>query len=394
MHTLVINQFFWPDTAPTGALLTDVARSLQANVTAICGPPDYADIDSPTPPPPARIVQTRSTQFARSRFGRVMSYATFFTGALWKAARIEAPELVLTLSTPPLASLIGTAIKSLRVTRPATVHIRHIIWEMDLYPEIAVDLGVLQPESTLTRTLAGLSRWSASRADAIIALGEDMKARLLARGIPEHKIYVAENWADGREITPQPFPEGPLTVHYSGNLGLAHDTATISAAIRHLANDARIRFIFAGGGSQRRLLPASPNVELRPYAPRAELSASLAQGHLGLVTQLPQTCGAIVPSKTYGIMAAGRPVLYIGPKAATPARIIDKHSCGWQIDPGDTATVIQLLERLHSNRAAIHESGARARAAFDQNYDKPQGVARILKILNSSAPSAPSAVTS
>ena len=110
--------------------------------------------------------------------------------AAMRGVRGPKPALVLTLTTPPLISLLGTFLKSLRGSR-------HFIWEMDLYPDIAVDLNVLKPRSLVTRLIGALADFSRKRADGIIALGDDMKARLVARGIPEHKIVVAENWADG-----------------------------------------------------------------------------------------------------------------------------------------------------------------------------------------------------
>jgi glycosyltransferase involved in cell wall biosynthesis len=258
---------------------------------------------------------------------------------------------------------------------------------MDVYPDIAVDLGTLKRHSMLTCVIGALADWSRRNADGIIVLGEDMKVRLIARDIPEHKIHVAENWADGAEITPLPFSDGPLVVHYSGNLGLAHDIETISSVVKQFANDPRFQFVFAGGGSRRQHMEnfcrehSVANAFFRPYSSRAELGASLAAGHLGLVTQLPQTCGSIVPSKTYGIMAAGRPVLYIGPREATPARLIDRFQCGWQVNPGDTASLAHLLARLNSERHLIFEAGSRARQAFEQHYDRPIAAARIVKIL-------------
>jgi len=176
-------------------------------------------------------------------------------------------------------------------------------------------------------------------------------------------------------------------VHYSGNFGLPHDSATISAVIKQYANDPRFQFVFAGGGIRHPHMQSLcrengvANAFFRPYSSRAELGASLAEGHLGLVTQLPQTCGSIVPSKTYGIMAAGRPILYIGPREATPARIIDRFQCGWQVNPGDTATLASLLEKLNSERRLMFEAGARARQAFEKHYDRPIAAARIVKIL-------------
>jgi colanic acid biosynthesis glycosyl transferase WcaI len=88
-----------------------------------------------------------------------------------------------------------------------------------------------------------------------------------------------------------------------------------------------------------------------------------------------------VPSKTYGIMAAGRPILYIGPAGATPAHILEGHGCGWRVEPGDTAGLVRLLERLEQDRSLVREAGGRARRAFEQFYDKPIGVERILSIL-------------
>ena len=294
--------------------------------------------------------------------------------------RVGRPDTVVTLTTPPLTSVFGRVLKLSRGCR-------HFIWEMDVYPDIAVDLGALKPRSMLTCVIGALADWSRRNADGIIVLGEEMKARLIARDIPEHKIHIAENWSDGTEIAPLPFPEGPLVVHYSGNFGLAHDVDTIAATIRAFANDTRFRFVFAGGGVRRRQMEnlcteqGIANVVFRPYSSRAELAASLADGHLGLVTQLPQTCGSIVPSKTYGIMAAGRPILYIGPREATPARIIERFQCGWQVDPGDTGTLANLLLKLDAQRPSISEAGARARLAFEKHYDRSMGAARIVKIL-------------
>ncbi len=111
----------------------------------------------------------------------------------------------------------------------------------------------------------------------------------------------------------------------------------------------------------------------------------MADGHVGLVTQIPETVGAVVPSKTYGIMAAGRPMLYVGPKGATPARVIDLHKCGWRIEPGDAVGMVCLLEQLEQDRNLVREAGARARCAFEEDYDRPIGVARISSILGLSA---------
>jgi glycosyltransferase involved in cell wall biosynthesis len=382
MHILAINQFFWPDTAATAQLLTDVIRGIDPTVhavTVLCGTADYGAVDVDSPPR-VKIMRSHGLAFSRGKIGRLVSYASFFAGAAVRGAWGPKPALVLTLTTPPLISLLGTLLKSLRGSR-------HFIWEMDLYPDIAVELNVMKPRSVVTRLVGAVADFSRQRADGIITLGDDMKARLVARGIPEHKILVAENWADGCEIVPAPFEEGPLVVHYSGTFGLAHEAHTITEAMRLLRGDSRFRFVFAGGGARRKGLEEFCRAEgigmseFRPYARRSELGRSLAEGHVGLVTQIPESKGAVVPSKTYGIMAAGRPILYIGPRGATPARILEGHGCGWWVEPGDTAGLVRLLERLEQDRSLVREAGGRARRAFEQFYDKPIGVERILSIL-------------
>jgi glycosyltransferase involved in cell wall biosynthesis len=390
MQVLVINQFFWPDTAATAQLLTDVTRGIDPKVhavTVLCGTSDYGAVDMDSPPR-VKIMRSGGMAFSRGKIGRVVSYASFFAGAAVRGVLGPKPALVLTLTTPPLVSLLGTLLKSLRGSR-------HYIWEMDLYPDIAVDLNVMKPRSVVTRLIGTVADFSRNRADGIIALGDDMKARLVARGVPEHKVFVAENWADGCEVLPAPFEEGPLVVHYSGTFGLAHEVHTIAEAMRQLRDDRRFRFVFAGGGARRERLEEFcraeriGTAEFRPYASRSELGRSLAEGHVGLVTQIPETVGAVVPSKTYGIMAAGRPVLYIGPQGATPSLLLERHACGWRIEPGDAAGIVQLLKRLEQDRTLVQEAGARARRAFEKLYDSPIGVARVLSILGLSETSRP-----
>jgi glycosyltransferase involved in cell wall biosynthesis len=155
----------------------------------------------------------------------------------------------------------------------------------------------------------------------------------------------------------------------------------------HFRSDARFRFLFAGGGSRRAGFEAScrehsvGNVLFGPYCDRADLGVRLAQGHIGLVTQRPESLGSVVPSKVYGIMAAGRPVLFIGPKQATPARIVEKYHCGWHIEPGDVTGLVELLDTLACRPDLVHQAGSLARQAFEQHYDRPIAVARLCAIL-------------
>jgi glycosyltransferase involved in cell wall biosynthesis len=376
LRALFLNQFFYPDSAATGQLLGDVVDGVE-HAAVVCGPSQYAEAHVGRPPA-VRIHRTKPLPFSRSAWLRPASYGSFLAAAAWLATRLPTPDVVVTLTTPPFLGLVGTLLRR----RGA----RHFSWEMDLYPDTALQLGYVR-NSGAARALSALARWYRLRADGIIVLGDDMKLRLINQGIPADKIHVCENWADGREIRPVPFPGGPLHIYYSGNLGLAHDTATLTAALLALGSSSPYRFTFAGGGAARAKLQQFidrhhiPGVEFRPYSSRQELGAALGQGHVCLVTQKTETLGCLVPSKTYGILAAGRPLLYIGPSGSTVARIIHRYRCGWHIEPGDPGALVKLLELLNAHRDLVDEAGARARHAFELHYDRPHGVDRLRRVL-------------
>jgi colanic acid biosynthesis glycosyl transferase WcaI len=175
-------------------------------------------------------------------------------------------------------------------------------------------------------------------------------------------------------------------------LGLAHDVATIRGVMERLAGQPDLLFVFAGGGLQRGELiefcqkRRITNVSFRRYVRQQDLGVSLAKCHVGLVTQKPETLGAVVPSKVYGLMAAGRPILFIGPAAATPGLLIRRFDCGWQFECGDEEGISASLMRLLDHREEICSKGRNGREAFQVNYNKPAGVARVIHAVGLKTP--------
>lgn len=390
---LLLNQFYPPDAAPTGRLAADLVRHLAAQghpVTVVCGRSRYERAKAalaiePEAHPRVRIVRLPNLPFARNAPARLLSYFSYFAGAMLYSLWARRPTVVLTLTTPPLLSLVGTLLKKLRGAR-------HYIWEMDSYPDVTTDVGALRAGSWLARVLTAIGDYSHRQADGVIALGPCMQERLISHGLPPSKIHVAENWADGNLIQPtSPPPDGCFTVLYSGNLGLVHEIDTICAAMDRLNGDQRFRFVFAGAGPRRPALEdfcrahAIRTARFLPYQPSTGLGEHFGACHVGLVTQNPACLGSIVPSKIYSVMAAARPILFIGPRAATPARILERYQCGWQIDPGDVEALASLLRLLVADPELLRQAGLRARQAFLQHYDLPVGVARICFILGLAA---------
>jgi colanic acid biosynthesis glycosyl transferase WcaI len=389
MRILLLNQFFWPDSAATSQLLTDLARGLKErghDVHAICGGGGYATADGSADDPRVTIHRVKAAPFVRGTLGRTLSYGSFLVSCGIQGLFAPRPDLVITLTTPPLLSLVGTAIKILRGSD-------HFIWEMDVYPDVAVALNYIKAGGLLDLVTGALVDFSRRKADGILALGHCMRRRLIARGIPGDRIHVADNWADGKAIRPiaRQSLSGSLTVLYSGNLGLAHDVETISDAMLQLKTDQRFKFVFAGAGQLRQALEAKckqadiVSAEFRSYSQIQDLSESLGACDIGLITQRESCLGAVVPSKLYGLLAAGRPVLFIGPANSTITDILKRFKCGWQIDNGDAAGLVSLLELLVTHPAQLQAAGKAARKAFEGNYDLPLGVARICSLVGASA---------
>lgn len=391
MRILLLNQFFWPDAAPTGALAADLVRELAArghHVTVLCSGESYLDARPSQPAPPAEILRAGSARYSRRAAGKLLSWTSFLLAAAWRSLRLAPPDLVLAMTTPPGLALIGLLLKR-------RFGSRLWIWEMDLYPDVAAATGTVDAASPLYRAARRILTGIRREADGILALGECMRERLVAAGVHPNKIVVAQNWADGAAIRPQPFPGlPPLRILYSGNLGLAHDTETIFEAMLRLKDRPGIEFRFAGDGARRRELEGKcrraglGRISFEPYCEAAQLPERLAACHVGLVTLQPACAGTVVPSKVYSLLAAGRPVLFIGPRASTAARLIERHGCGWVATPGDVQAVVSLLDELVAEPWRIVEAGARARRALEEHYELRHGVGRIVAALEQGHPEA------
>jgi glycosyltransferase involved in cell wall biosynthesis len=381
MRFTFINQFYPPDEAPTGLLLADVAEELVRQgheVQVICGQGGYRQMEGGRGNSNGvQVVRVREMPFTRAQRGRLSSYLSFLVLATLRGLKESRTDVLVTLTTPPLLHLAGSL--------TARLHgCKHYLWEMDLYPDVAIAAGTMDGVARLVGPLLDHAR---HRCQGILALGECMKARLVSHGIRPEKIHVAENWADGDAIRPAPFPQGPLTLLYSGNLGLAHEVDSLQELLKRLPAPSRFRLRLAGGGVGLNRLREDcrsdrwRNISFEPHSPLSRLSDHLADCHIGLVTQKRESLGCIVPSKVYGLLAAGRPVLFIGPKEATSARIIERYGCGWQVEPGKVEALCHLLLELEKNREEILRAGVKARQAFEAQYDRRIGVNRVCQIL-------------
>lgn len=388
MMIIFINRFFYPDHSATSQLLSDLVFHLAEashGVTVITSRQLYGDAARSLLPHEdirgVKIVRVWSTRFGRGNlFGRTLDYATFYLCAAMASFRyVRAGDVVVAKTDPPLISVVAAVVTWL--TRA-----RLINWTQDLFPEVASALQV--PGVRLVgQGLRQLRNHAFRRASCNIVIGECMASRVRAEGVPAQSIRVIHNWADGMAIHPIAHSDNPLrsdwnlqgkfVVGYSGNLGRAHEFQTILQAAERLADSPTIRFLFIGAGAQLLALRQEvdqrglSNVLFQPYQPRERLSYSLSASDLHLVSLRPELEGLIVPSKFYGIAAAGRPVLFMGSPTGEIAQILREHHCGYTTTIGGVENTVSIITRLSTDAQECRLLGDSARAAFQQHYDRP-----------------------
>ena len=393
MRLLILNQFFYPDHSATSQLMTDLAESLVGRgltVTALAGRGRYnggGGLPAREDYGGVRVERAWATGFGKgSAAGRLADYLTFYLGAAWKLLALPRHDVVMALTTPPLIGLLALAACRLKGMRLAAL-------VQDLYPDVGVALGTFREGSLATRLLDRLNRAVLSRADRVIVLGDCMRERVAARvgRGREDRVDVIHNWADGEKVRPladgepNAFAEehglrGRFVVQFSGNLGRVNDFDTPLAAARLLKGRGEIVFLFVGDGARAGEIKeyarrhGLKNVRLLPYQPRETLLYSLAAGDAHLVTLAAGLAGLSVPSKTYGVLAAGRPVLFVGDPRSDIARVVAEHRCGEVVPAGDAKRLAAVISSWAGDPAATLRMGREARALFLRRFDRPHAV--------------------
>jgi glycosyltransferase involved in cell wall biosynthesis len=404
LRIIILNQFFYPDHSATSQLMTDLAESLVEKgigVTAIAGRGRYdggGKLPSNEVYREIRIERAWASGFGkRSLAGRLADYLSFYIGATWKLLRQPRHDIVMALTTPPLIGLVALLVGRLR-------RMRTVALVQDIYPDIAVALGALRADSLLTRTLDWMNRLVLRRADRIIVLSECMRRRVVAKLGPESasRTDIIHNWADGKLIQPLT-DEGnrfrheynlgeAFVVMFSGNWGLVNDFQTVLEAARLLRERRDILFLFVGDGGRASELKSFcerhnlKNVRTLPYQPREMLRFSLAAADVSLITLAPGLAGLSVPSKTYGIMAAARPIIFVGDESCEIASIIARAACGAVVAAGESEKLARLISEWAQDKETIARLGSRARQVFETKFDRPQAVRAYIRVFEQCCP--------
>ncbi len=313
-----------------------------------------------------------------------LANAAWMIGA-WSlfAAAARAPSEVVLVGTDPVMSVAVAPI--LARLRPS-VRVAH--WAYDLYPEAAVADGLLDAGSAPARALGAVARAGYRACDLVADIGPCMRERLHAYGHTAREITLPP-WALSEPARPlespadvrrELFGDAALGLLYSGSFGRAHSYAEILALARRLRG-APIRFCFAVRGNRadelrRAVGPDDTNVSFAGFCEEAELERRLGAADVHLASLRPEWSGVVVPSKFFGSLAAGRPVIFAGPEGSALARWIVEHDIGWVLSPDRLDDVAAALRALAHDREKLGRLWARCHAVYEAKFSRTRTLDR------------------
>lgn len=396
---LFLNRSYWPDAEATGQLLTELCEDLaeRFDVSVIAG----AANSNPTNAGYRRwgtdqrngvtIHRVLHTRFSKRRLlGRTINLKSFLAASTIRAMRLPRPDVIITETDPFLLASIGRRLKN-------WFGCRFIAYLQDIYPDVAVSLRKIQEGRLTARIRRSLAK-SYQAADRVIVLSEDMRQRISQWGIDRSRIESIPNWVDTNEILPIKGPEnefmirqqlaGRFIVMHSGNMGLSQQLDTLLDAANRLRSYSQIQFLLVGDGANRAALEnrASSleltNLEFHGYQPKSALAHSLSAADVHIISTHPDAIACLMPSKLYGILASGTPVIAVVPEDSELARIVEGHAVGFAVEPYDVDQLVDRVRYLAEHPEVAAEMGVRARKLAESQYDRRVITARFAGMID------------
>ncbi|HTF22406.1 MAG TPA: glycosyltransferase family 4 protein [Candidatus Limnocylindria bacterium] len=393
MRILLLNLYYPPDTSATAKMAQSVvdAVSISHNVTVLCGRPCYDPTERRAWRPyqteiagRARIIHAGSTDFPRFDMKkRVLNYLSYVALAIPGALFVPC-DAVVAMTDPPFQGIVGAIVAMLK-RKPYIYNIR------DVYPDMAVGGSIVEP-GRIVRIWEKLHRWALCRATRVIVLGEDMRARIVAKGVEPSRVLIVRDGTDILPPLPTPDPEvvsairgnSSFVLVHAGNLGFYGAWNTLVTAARLLAGDG-VGLVFVGDGAQRSQIEAaaegSGNIRFLEFFPASKIPSVLAAADAHVITVKRGLEGVVVPSKMYGILAAGKPIVAVAPKETDAVSLGIQRGFAVAADPDRPGEVVKAVRTLVSNPNKLKAMGEAARAAAP-DYDRVKQLQKFVEIID------------
>lgn len=382
-------QDFYPETISTGLFMTELAVKLSHSgyqLRVYCAKPVYKD-ETQTEQVPSYLEYEGVKIFRVPTIGnhqynlltRGLFSFSYLISTVWMIFRHRRKLAgVIVTTSPPFIGLVALLLKFL-------CRIPFISIVYDVYPDVVVKLNILPANSLLVRLWEKVSELILHHASRIVIIGRDMVAPVQTKLKKPQSIAFdfIPNWANESRIEPvsqatnsfvkQHNLQNKFVVQYSGRMGRVHNLNPLLEAA-HLLQDYPIQFQFIGDGAQRQALQAQAeemalkNVQFLPYQPLSKLSEVLSAADLGVVSLASSFTGLSVPSKSYGIMASGTPILALLEPSSEIGQMIQEVDCGIVLPNPSGTELAGVIRELKAQREQLTMMGQRGRAAFEQSY--------------------------
>ncbi len=395
----VVTELYYPEETSTGYYLTKIAEGLtdDFDVKVLCGQPNYSGRGKRAP---KREVH-KNVEIFRA-FGttldknvivfRLVNMLTLSFSIFLKALlNFRKNDRILVVTTPPSLPFIA-AIATLICGGD------YVLLIHDNYPEILIAVGKTGENSPLVKAVNFFNRLLYKYANQIIVVGRDMK-KLVAGKISGFDVPInyIPNWAESEQIEPQPRQENKLLKElalenkfvflYAGNMGYPNDLESILWCAEKLKDNKDFHFIFLGAGVKRKWLERLAvekklaNLTLLSPRPRSEQNTFLNACDVAIVSLVEKMRGVSMPSRTYNILAVGKPILALAEKGSEVAKVVEEDSVGWVVPPNEPEMLLQTIFKIFNERADIEQLRKNSRKSALEKYSLEQAVIKYKNAL-------------
>ncbi len=395
----VVSELYYPEETSTGYYLTKIAEGLanDSQVKVLCGQPNYSGRGIRSPKNETHrgveIFRAWGTTLDKNVIPfRLLNMLTLGLSIFFKALfKFKKGEKILVVTTPPILPFIIAAAARLRGAR-------YVLLIHDNYPEILIAVGKAEENSRLVRILNALNRRLYRKASKIIVVGRDMRELLEEKtaGMNVPLEYIP-NWAELEQVSPAPRQSNELLRElglldkfvflYAGNMGHPNDLESLVACASLLAKPSDVHFIFLGAGAKRKWLEKEVrdnkfgNITLLAPRPRREQNIFLNACDVAVVSLVSKMKGVSMPSRTYNILAVGKPILALCETDSEVARVVVEDEVGWVAAPDAPQELARVIDKIREQKAALPSMEKRARDSAVEKYSLETAVRHYRKAL-------------